>query len=164
MHAALTLDSELTAFGLGVQMAAEACSEGRAGRGRRPGGNGRVSPKDALHANLKREEGPFDGYHFGGFMSTNHFSGSIKSRSPVLLVCLRNMGMNIPASHKKARVVRGVLAKLSKIFSDTMNTHRCPFWLVGLKHRGRFLVCLMVESSTWEIHLFSKKDTYVNIL
>ena len=37
--------------------------------------------------------------------------------------------------------------------------HRCPF-LVWLNNRGRFLVCLVVQSSTRETHLFSLKDTY----
>ena len=39
--------------------------------------------------------------------------------------------------------------------------HRCPFWLIWLKNRGRFLVYLVVQSTTRTPHLFStKKDTY----
>ena len=35
--------------------------------------------------------------------------------------------------------------------------HRCPFWLFCWKNRWRFLVYLVVESSTRETHLFPLK-------
>ena len=34
---------------------------------------------------------------------------------------------------------------------------RCPVWLIWLKNRGRFLVDLVVQSTTRETHLFSQK-------
>ena len=37
--------------------------------------------------------------------------------------------------------------------------HRCPSWLIWSKNRGRFLVHLVVQSTTSETHLFPKKDT-----
>ena len=33
---------------------------------------------------------------------------------------------------------------------------RCPFWLIRLKNRGRFLVYLAVQSTTRAIYLFSR--------
>ena len=38
--------------------------------------------------------------------------------------------------------------------------HGCPLWLFWSKNRWRFLVCLVVSSSTRETHLFAQKDTY----
>ena len=38
-----------------------------------------------------------------------------------------------------------------------IQAHGCPFWLIWLKNRGRFLVCLVGQSTTREIHLFSQK-------
>ena len=37
--------------------------------------------------------------------------------------------------------------------------HRCPFWLIWLKNRGRFLVYVVVQSTTRAIN-FARKDTY----
>ena len=41
-------------------------------------------------------------------------------------------------------------------FSCEGQDHRCPFWLIWLNTRGRFLVYL-VQSTTGETHLFSTK-------
>ena len=42
-----------------------------------------------------------------------------------------------------------------------VNKHRCPSWLTWLKNRERFLVYLVLQSTTRAIY-FPKKDTYAN--
>ena len=55
----------------------------------------------------------------------------------------------------------GLWLHRNRVLASWPGAHRCPVGLIWLKHRGRFLVYLVVQSTTRAIY-FCKQDTYAS--
>ena len=67
------------------------------------------------------------------------------------------------AGASRPRPVTRPVTRRPAAFFFFIRVHRCPFWLIWFKNRGRSLVCLVVQSTTRAIY-FPKEDTYVRVL